>query len=61
MRTQRGQVVPERRARVELGEVDERGDAWSVVRTLERTGNEDLVQRALIRRPSTVVAQMGLR
>lgn len=61
MRTQRGQVIPERRARVELGTLDERGDTWAVVRTLKRQGNEDLVMRALIRRPSTVVAQMGLR
>ncbi|MCB9535932.1 MAG: hypothetical protein H6704_06670 [Myxococcales bacterium] len=61
MRTRAGQVVPERKARVQLGEDDGQGGEWTVHRTLARDGLEDLVLRALIRRPSTVVAQMGLR
>ena len=61
MRTRAGQVVPERRARVQLGEDDGQGAEWAVQRTLAPDGLRDLVLRALIRRPSTVVAQMGLR
>ncbi len=60
MRNARGAVIPERRARVELGE-DEEGREWKVVKVLKREGLRDLLLRALIRRPFTVVAQMGLR
>ena len=52
--------LPERRARVRLGDEGEAGE-WTIQRTLALDGLRDLVVRALIRRPSTVVAQMGLR
>lgn len=61
LRTSAGQVVPERRARVALGAADEKGNQWIAARTLDATEHRDLVVRALIRRPATVIAQMGLR
>lgn len=61
MRTVKGQVIPERRARIELGTDDGNGDQWLAVRTLDASEHRDLVVRALIRRPATVIAQMGLR
>jgi hypothetical protein len=61
MRTSSGQLVPERQARVRLGDDDADGTPWRVARTLASAGWEDLVTRALLQRPSTVVMQMGLR
>lgn len=61
MRTDRGKVIPERKARVELGTASDQGEEWAVRRTLRSEGLRDLVVRALLRRPSTVVAQLGLR
>jgi hypothetical protein len=61
MRTAKGQVIPERKARVALGTEDEKGSMWIATRTLDAAPHRDLVVRALIRRPATVIAQMGLR
>lgn len=61
MRTPQGRAVPERKARVRLGEDAPDGGTWEVRRTLDPAPYRDLVIRGLIRRPSTVVAQMGLR
>ena len=61
LRTSKGHVVPERRARVALGTADEKGNQWIAARTLDGTEHRDLIVRALIRRPATVIAQMGLR
>ena len=61
MRTSKGEVVPERSARICLGADTAEGEEWAVRRTLRREGWEDLVIRALLRRPSTVVMQLGLR
>ncbi len=61
MRTPQGKAVPERKARVVLGEESPDGGAWTVRRTLDPAPWRDLVIRGLIRRPSTVAAQMGLR
>lgn len=60
LRDAKGRVVPERRARVRLGDEGEAGE-WAIARTLSLDGHRELVTRALVRRPSTVVAQMGLR
>ena len=61
LRTSKGHVVPERKARVALGAADESGNQWIAARTLDATEHRDLIVRALIRRPATVIAQMGLR
>ena len=61
MRAQDGKVVPERKARVVLGADNGEGGRWVISRTLNSRPHRDLVNRALIRRPATVVAQMGLR
>jgi hypothetical protein len=61
MRTPRGEVVPERQARVCLGATTPEGDDWAVRRTLSPDGWGPVVMRALLRRPSTVVMQLGLR
>jgi hypothetical protein len=61
MRTPQGKAVPERKARVVLGDESPDGVEWTVRRTLDPGPWRDLVIRGLIRRPSTVVAQMGLR
>lgn len=61
MRTAKGEVVAERSARICLGADTPDGDEWSVRRTLRREGWEDVVVRAILRRPSTVVMQLGLR
>ncbi len=61
MRTPTGDVVPERQARICLGAEASDGSTWAVERTLARTGWEDVAIRALLRRPSTVVTQMGMR
>lgn len=60
MRSAKGKVIAERRARVRLGDEGEDGE-WAIQRTLVLDDHRDLVVRALIRQPSTVVAQMGLR
>jgi hypothetical protein len=61
MRQADGRVVPERKARVALGTDNGEGSRWVLVRTLKGQDHRDLITRALIRRPATVVAQMGLR
>ncbi|MBU1432507.1 hypothetical protein KKF91_18360 [Myxococcota bacterium] len=61
MRDHAGRMIPERRARVILGEDAPDGGAWRAERVLESKGLEDLQLRGLIRRPSTVIAQIGLR
>lgn len=61
MRTPRGEVVPERQSRVCLGATTPEGDDWAVRRTLSPDGWGPVVMRALLRRPSTVVMQLGLR
>jgi len=61
MRDAAGQLVPERKARVELGTENEEGQTWAVRRTPRLDGLRDLAMRAIIRRPATVVQQMGLR
>ncbi|MEZ4474042.1 MAG: hypothetical protein R3F60_25305 [bacterium] len=61
MRTAEGRVVPERRARIALGADNGEGGTWMVLRTLDPAPHRDLIMRALVRRPATVVAQMGLR
>ncbi|MGK0358493.1 MAG: hypothetical protein ACI9U2_000782 [Bradymonadia bacterium] len=61
LRTSKGNVVPERKARVALGSADDKGNQWIAARTLDGTEHRDLIVRALIRRPATVIAQMGLR
>lgn len=60
MRTAKGKPIAERRARVRIGDEGEDGE-WVIARTLTLDDHRDLVVRALIRSPSTVVAQMGLR
>ncbi|MCA9541735.1 MAG: hypothetical protein KC620_22720 [Myxococcales bacterium] len=61
MRTEQGKVVPERRARVRLGDEGEAGE-WAVRRTLVPGDDmQALVVRALVRQPATVMAQMGIR
>ncbi len=60
LRTSDGKVIPERQARVRLGEDGESGE-WTVAATLSTEGNEDLVVRGLLRRPSTVLTQLGVR
>ena len=61
MRSAKGKPIAERRARVCLGE--DGGDAgeWAVKRTLNQAPYRDLVVRALIRRPATVITQLGVR
>ena len=61
MRTPAGQLVPERLARVQLGDDAPDGSIWRVNRILDPKGWEDVILRAMVRRPSTVVTQMGLR
>ncbi len=61
MRTARGEVVPERQSRVCLGSTTPDGEDWAVRRTLSSDGWTSVVMRALLRRPSTVVMQLGLR
>jgi hypothetical protein len=61
MRTPQGKAIPERKARSVLGEEAPDGEDWSIKRTLDPGPWRDLIIRGLIRRPSTVVAQMGLR
>ncbi|MEZ4431607.1 MAG: hypothetical protein R3F65_04280 [bacterium] len=60
LRDAQGKVIPERRARVRLGDEGEAGE-WTIRRTLAPDAHRDLIVRALVRRPSTVVAQLGLR
>lgn len=60
MRDAKGKTIPERRARVQLGDEGEDGE-WAVRRVLDAAPHRDLVTRALIRRPSTVVQQLGIR
>lgn len=61
MRAADGRVIAERKARVALGADNGEGGVWMVARSLDARPHRDLVVRALIRRPATVVAQMGLR
>lgn len=61
LRTAKGHVVPERKARVALGADDGAGSMWIATRTLDGAAHRDLIVRALIRQPATVIAQMGLR
>jgi hypothetical protein len=61
MRTARGEVVPERQSRVCLGATTPDGDDWAIRRTLSSEGWTPVILRALLRRPSTVVMQLGLR
>jgi len=61
MRTSRGEVVPERQSRVCLGATTPDGDDWAIRRTLSPEGWTPVIMRALLRRPSTVVMQLGLR
>ncbi len=60
MRDEAGKSIPERQARVELGSEGEAGE-WAIQRTLDKTGWEDLVVRALFRRPSTILTQLGVK
>ena len=60
MRDAKGKVVAERKARVQLGDDGEAGE-WAVAKTLSAEGLEDIVVRALIRRPPTVAMQLGIR
>lgn len=60
MRDAKGKPIAERRSRVRLGDEGEDGE-WVIRRTLVAAEHRDLVVRALIRQPSTVVAQLGLR
>jgi HD-GYP domain-containing protein (c-di-GMP phosphodiesterase class II) len=60
LRDSAGKVIPERQARVRLGDDGESGE-WTVTSTLSPEGNEDLIVRGLIRRPSTVLTQLGVR
>lgn len=61
MRGANGKVVGERKARVELDSANEDGQTWAAVRTLDPEPWRDLVTRAVIRRPATVIAQLGLK
>ncbi len=61
MRSARGEVVPERQSRVCLGATTPDGDDWAIRRTLSSEGWTPVILRALLRRPSTVVMQLGLR
>ncbi len=61
MRTAKGKVVGERKARIELESANEQGQSWTAVRTLDPEPWRELVTRAIIRRPATVVAQLGLK
>lgn len=60
LRSDDGKVISERHSRVQLGEDGENGE-WAVRATLATEGHEDLVVRGLIRRPSTVLTQLGVR
>ena len=60
MRTSAGQIVPERQARVCLGEDGESGE-WAVKATAHSEGIDDLILRGLFRRPSTILTQIGIR
>ena len=61
LRDSNGKIVPERKSRVELEDADEHGNAWQAVRTLDPEPWRELITRALIRRPATVIAQLGLK
>jgi len=61
MRNTKGKSVPERRARVCLGEDGGTEGEWAVKRTLSSATHRDLIVRALIRRPATVITQLGVR
>ncbi|MEZ4466001.1 MAG: hypothetical protein R3F43_16460 [bacterium] len=62
MRTAEGRVVPERRARIALGADNGRAaPGWCCAPSIRRPTETSLIMRALVRRPATVVAQMGLR
>ena len=61
MRDAKDKVVPERKARIELNAATDTGDTWTVTRVLKPDGLSDLITRALIRRPATVIAQLGLK
>jgi hypothetical protein len=61
MRSAEGKIVAERRARVCLGEDGGKDGEWAVKRTLVAEPHRDLVVRALIRRPATVITQLGVR
>ena len=60
VRDENGKSVPERQSRVELGAEGDAGE-WSIQRTLDKSGWEDLVVRALFRRPSTILTQLGVK
>lgn len=61
VRTAAGASIPERAARVRLGDDAPDGAPWTITRTLSSVGWTDLVARALLQRPSTVVMQLGMR
>jgi len=61
VRSAAGATIPERAARVRLGDDAPDGATWAVTRTLASAGWTDLVARALLQRPSTVVMQLGMR
>ena len=61
MRDAKGKVVPERKSRIQLDDADEHGNSWTITRTLDPEPWRELVTRAIIRRPATVVAQLGLK
>ena len=61
VRTASGASIPERAARVRLGDDATDGAPWAIARTLSSVGWTDLVARALLQRPSTVVMQLGMR
>jgi HD-GYP domain-containing protein (c-di-GMP phosphodiesterase class II) len=55
-----GHEVPERKARVQLGVDDEEGRRWTVRRTLDPGKCRDMVVRAIIQKPTTLIAQLGI-
>ncbi len=61
MRNAKGKPVAERRARVCLGDDGGADGEWAVKRTLAGGPHRDLMVRALIRRPATVITQLGVR
>ncbi len=61
MRDKEGKVVPERKSRIQLDTPGEGGDMWAATRTFKSEGLEDLITRAMIRRPATLIAQLGVK
>ena len=60
MYTAAGEVIPERRARVQLGSIGQDGE-WTVQQVLGVDQHREIIVRGMFSRPPAVTAQLGVR